>query len=126
MTAFSRCNADTNCRLRMAEFMNTCAWNRHTDHCNRKFCLSTIRNFYLLVRPDLTHALLFCQCTAGDFKCEAIRQGLYPTCSLVESPPPTCLDIIQRCNSDTDCRCVYYVFIYTTDGWMNKINCLAV
>ena len=104
VVGFAQCNSDPNCRLRMTEFINMCVWNTRTNTCNRGHCLAAIRKFYLLVRPEKTHALLFCQCKPGDYKCEVIRQGLYPTCSTVETPPPSCLSIIDRCEMDLDCR----------------------
>ncbi|KAK2188081.1 hypothetical protein NP493_144g02022 [Ridgeia piscesae] len=102
--AFHACNADAGCRLRFAAFLSACAWNRQTNKCKRQQCLDAIQRYYLLVRPEHTHALLFCRCQPDNKKCESVRQSMHPTCSKVEAPPPSCLAILERCKADTDCR----------------------
>ena len=58
----------------------------------------------MYVRAERSHRLLFCQCVPGDYKCEAVRQSLHPACSTVETPPPACHHIIERCDMDPECR----------------------
>ena len=105
--AFTQCNTDSQCQMGMAEFMSACVWNKQrssTPRCDRDMCLGAIRRFYLLVRPENSHVLLFCQCEPGDYECEAVRQGLYPMCSTFDTPPPTCQDILEQCEADADCQ----------------------
>ena len=105
-SAFISCNDDPTCRLRLAEAVNSCTWNKVTNRCDRAGCLAAIRRFYLLTRPEKTHALLFCRCKLGDRKCETVQAAMFPTCSVMEEPPPSCLDVLQRCYADEDCRWV--------------------
>lgn len=96
---------------------------RNATRCDRRACQEAFRSFFLLVRPERTQDLLFCRCSprrdpgaaAGDERCETVRRALSPPCALVELPPPTCLDLIDRCLNSTDCR-------YRQNYWKVKVT----
>ena len=108
--AFKECNADSRCQRQMASFMNACVW-RPANTCNRSACLTGIKDFFIYIRPRHAQNLLFCQCKKGDETCEAVKRALYPTCSLIQTPAPSCLDIKAQCDMDVDCR-LYMIYIY--------------
>lgn len=104
--AMLTCNASSSCSRRFQTFQEECEWQRSDNTCNRADCLVAIRKFYLLVRPTMTHALLFCKCAEGDKVCGMVRRALFPICTVAEVVPPTCGDVISRCEEDPDCKYV--------------------
>lgn len=124
VAAFKNCHSDSNCRSRLSHLLSECSFGglsghpasssshgpqpqRNATQCNRRACQEAFRAFFLLVRPERTQGLLFCRCPkhpAVDERCETVRRALSPPCALVELPPPTCLDLADRCRSSNECR----------------------
>lgn len=105
--AFHMCHVDDLCRSQLINVLSLCAWNASANDCNRKDCSEAIRNFYLLVRPERSQALHFCTCPIGlpsGNNCQTVRRAIVPACTTIEIPPPSCSDILMRCNDEPGCR----------------------
>ena len=103
-----------------------CVWNNTADQDSlpcasdiagrRRACLAAVDSFLDAVDRQTTEELLYCRCdglqTAGKRSsavaraCLATMGALRPACSVVELPPPSCADVLQRCLADSSCRSV--------------------
>ncbi len=43
MGAFSNCDGDSVCRLRLSDLMDACAWSAADNQCNRQDCLMSVK-----------------------------------------------------------------------------------
>jgi hypothetical protein len=102
VVALWHCYRDDSCGSRLAAVVQSCAWDSALSTCDRTACLDALRKFFVYVRSDYTQRLALCSC--DDEECRPIEHVLRPTCSLVEYPPPTCTDLLNRCLNDSDCR----------------------
>ncbi|ESO00667.1 hypothetical protein HELRODRAFT_175648 [Helobdella robusta] len=106
---YRRCNLDQQCSSYLESMMHACYWESNGDHCNRKSCLTQIRNFFMKVKPDLALSL-DSRNEVIQSKCLKLKEVIIPTCSRVELPPPLCTHLVDRCIDDDVCRQSWYDF----------------
>jgi len=89
----------------------------------RRSCRDAIETFNSIVKSSLLESLTYCRCSpnhvalAGggggggggganhEFNaCDWTRLALSSPCSVADIPPPTCIDLVNRCLEDDDCR----------------------
>ena len=101
--AFGDCHRDDTCRVHFSLVVTSCAWNSSSNDCNKNACLDALRNF--VTRSEKGHTVLYCSCpTEADDTCHVIQRVAFPACSTLELPPPSCSDIMNRCNQDQNCK----------------------
>lgn len=104
--AFRHCHLDEVCASRLDDFLSVCSWNISSSDCRRSQCSDSIRRFVSLVQAEVVQSLLFCGCakSTDDENCHVIQRGVVPACTSIEMPPPSCSDVIARCNEEPGCR----------------------
>ena len=123
--AFMACQGDSTCRIRRASFGAACKWHHQSNACKKRDCLYEIQRFFLLVRPKFTHALLFCRCEEGDSRCLEVKKWMHPACAVVDSPPPTCSNVMEKCQQDKDCRYMSFTcFSHLKSCYLQTWRCL--
>ncbi|XP_074660500.1 uncharacterized protein LOC141912962 [Tubulanus polymorphus] len=102
--AYGDCNKEYLCRRKMEKFIASCQWNAQKKGCDKKKCLPDMADYYQNVAVKHAHAAAFCVCEKSGIKCESLRAVLQPQCAVKESPTPSCLTLVRKCQSSSDCR----------------------
>ncbi len=63
LSAFMSCNKDPSCRLRLAEMINSCVWNKTTNKCDRNTCTHVMKR-YLVNVITTTHSVFLPYCVS--------------------------------------------------------------
>ncbi|TRY65577.1 hypothetical protein DNTS_015186 [Danionella cerebrum] len=112
LDATKACNLNENCKRQRSNYISTCTraqaqGQTHTqDGCSRKRCHKALRQFFERVDSQYSYGLLFCACR--DQACaERRRQTIVPSCSYQDKSKPNCLQLINTCRLDVNCRSVF-------------------
>uniref|UniRef100_A0A8C3RTI6 GDNF family receptor alpha like n=1 Tax=Chelydra serpentina TaxID=8475 RepID=A0A8C3RTI6_CHESE len=103
------CIEDEVCNKQLSLYLKVCSVTR--KQCNLEQCQAAIRFFYQNMPFNVAQMLTFCDCTQPDESCQQAKELLHgKPCAVNIVPPPSCLNVIHRCQDNELCRKKYEVF----------------
>uniref|UniRef100_A0A674KEN2 GDNF family receptor alpha like n=1 Tax=Terrapene triunguis TaxID=2587831 RepID=A0A674KEN2_9SAUR len=103
------CIEDEVCNKQLSLYLKVCSVTR--KQCNMEQCQAAIRFFYQNMPFNVAQMLTFCDCTQPDESCQQAKELLHgKPCAVNIVPPPSCLNVIHRCQGNELCRKRYEVF----------------
>ncbi|KAM9156383.1 GDNF family receptor alpha-like [Pangshura tecta] len=103
------CIEDEVCNKQLSLYLKICSVTR--KQCNMEQCQAAIRFFYQNMPFNVAQMLTFCDCTQPDESCQQAKELLHgKPCAVNIVPPPSCLNVIHRCQENELCRKKYEVF----------------
>ncbi|CAM4531596.1 unnamed protein product [Lepidochelys olivacea] len=103
------CIEDEVCNKQLSLYLKVCSVTR--KQCNMEQCQAAIRFFYQNMPFNVAQMLTFCDCTQPDESCQQAKDLLHgKPCAVNIVPPPSCLNVVHRCQDNELCRKKYEVF----------------
>ncbi|XP_053918943.1 GDNF family receptor alpha-like isoform X2 [Cuculus canorus] len=101
------CVEDEVCNKQLSLYLKVCSVNK----CNMEECQAAIRFFYQNMPFEVAQMMTFCDCTQSDESCHRAKELLHgKPCAVTAVPPPSCLNVIQKCEENELCRKKYTTF----------------
>ncbi|XP_035256910.1 GDNF family receptor alpha-like [Anguilla anguilla] len=122
LRAMTACVYDEVCNGQLAPLVRACSGSP----CQDAACGRATGRFYRALPPAAADLLAFCGCDAADPDCLRVRADLQSgTCPGRPAPPPTCLEVYDRCMLEPQCRQRYRTFQSRCLGEGEETPCRA-